>query len=392
MSPVSRGRKPTRKTKKRSGVSEERRQLLKTVLADAEDALAERDPIEVELIASTILGDFWQPFDAGRDVVVPLIDDAARKPSPASRALLRMVQHLALTEEQRDRAAAAADAFTAMPEPPWAGALRELTVTGCWQQADVFGDGATLLLRCDRAGHDHGIVAEVEFSGGGMGDVYLTDEPDALLAGMRAGAEASEVMVTGQIPLPRARRILEDAVAVNDHAAALLPDGLAEDPLTPLRALLAARLRVMPPAEPPEEPRAYSEAERDELVRAFLDEAGGPRDDRWFTDCVRFVVDYGCDDDFGRPLRVGPGKFDLLLEDVLNTEGFPPDFLETLPEVLPSWARWAGARSGLRPAAIDRLLEELDEVVEEFRDLLAEEDADFDHEAEGAAPIALRRE
>lgn len=387
MSPVSRKRKPA---KKKSAVSDERRQLLKTVLADAEDALAERDPVEVELMASTILGDLWHPSDEGRDVVLPLIDDAARRPSPAARALLRMLQHLALTEEQRDRAAEAADAFSAMPEPPWD--LGDLTVTECWQQADVYGDGATLLLCAARAGHAHGLVAEVELSGGGLGDVYLTDHVGDLVDSMRAGEEASEVFVTERIPLPKARRILEDAVAVNDSAAALLPDVIAEDPLTPLRALVAARLRAMPPAEPPAEPPTFTEQEREELVRAFLAEADGVRDDRWFTDCVRFVVDYGCDDDFGRPLRVGPGKFDLLLEDVLNTEGFPEEFLATLPEVLPLWGRWAGERSGLRPAAIERLLEELDEITEEFRDLLAEEDVDFDHETGGAVPIALRRE
>ena len=390
MSPVSRGRKPSKKSKKRSGVSEERRRLLQTVLADAEDALAEADPVAVELITSTFLGDFWHPSDSGREVVLPLIDDAARRPSPAALALLRMIEHLGLTEEQRSRAADAADAFAAMPEPPWGKDLSRVEVTECWQEADVFGDGATLLLRCHGAGREHGIVAEVEFSGGGLGDIDVIDEVDAMLDSMRAGAEASEVLVTEQIPPSRAHRILEDAIAINDSAAALLPGVVAEDPLTPLRALVAARLRAMPPADPPVEPRTFSESERDELVRAFLAEDGDATD-RWYTDCVRFVVDFGCDDDYGRPLRVGPGKFDFMLEDVLNTEGFPEAFVETLPDVLPAWARWAGARSGLRPAAIERMLEELAEIVEEFREVLAEVAADFDHEAEGAVPIALRR-
>ncbi|GAB3575865.1 hypothetical protein GCM10027445_38980 [Amycolatopsis endophytica] len=389
MSPVSRGRKPTKKTTK-SSLATERRQLLKTVLADADDALAERDPVEVELIASTILGDLWQPAGAEHDVLLPLIDDAARRPSPAARALLRMIEHLGLTEAQRTRAAAAADAFTAMPEPPWGEALGAVVVDECWQQADVFGDGAALVLRCRLGGKPHGLVAEVDFSGGGLGDLYLIDNVDEVVDEMRAGQEASEVMVTEPVPPARARRILEDAIAVNESVIALLPPAVAEeDPFAPMRALVAARLRAMPPADPVVEPETFGDDERDELVGAFLAESGEVTGD--LARSVRIIVDFGCDDDLGQPLRVGPGKFEVLLDHVLWAGETSDDVLEGLLIVLPSWARWAGARSGLAPSAIDRLLEELEEIVEEFRARLAEYRDDFDHETESAVPIALRR-
>ncbi|MFD0684739.1 hypothetical protein [Actinomadura fibrosa] len=50
---------------------------------------------------------------------------------------------------------------------------------------------------------------------------------------------------------------------------------------------------------------------------------------------VRAIVDYGCDYDVGRPLRISPAKLDAPVEEVIGT----PAELRALAKVLPSWTR-----------------------------------------------------
>jgi hypothetical protein len=96
------------------------------------------------------------------------------------------------------------------------------------------------------------------------------------------------------------------------------------------------------------------------LVAEFLasDEAEALSDIRAASRCADHIVDYGCDQDFGRPLRVSPAKAETFLLDWLPRKVMlSPSEQHAMPHVLVAWARWAGARSGLDIAAISKTLD-----------------------------------
>jgi hypothetical protein len=392
MSPVSRGRKPKKKTAKNkpAALSAELREHFDNTLTDFEEVAGSDDVLDVELLASELIGSFWlagYPDDAEREVAFPLIAYAAAKQSPAALGVLRGLQALGVTEEMRARAGAAADRLVTlgMREPPWADGLRAVTVTGCWQQADVYGDNAVLLFECDRGGRRHGLVAEIDRYAG-VDEIYLTTEVDQVLAELREHADA-EILETGQLSLARGRRILEDAVATNNDLAILLPDPIEQDPLSEARAFTLARLRAMPEAEPADEPESYSDAECEAIVRQFLAEAKGIEDN---ADTLRYastIVEFGRSADEHRPLKVSPARFEFFFEELLRTGDAEEDKVDLLHDVALAWAGWQGRRDGLRPAAIDHLRAEVEAIFADFRTDLAE-----DGEDEGDIPIALRGE
>jgi hypothetical protein len=392
MSPVSRGRKPKKKSakKKPTALSAELREDFDNALADFEEVAGSDDVLDVELLTSELIGSFWlvgYPDEAEREVAFPLIGYAAAKQSPAALGVLRGLEALGVTEEMRARAAAAADrlATLGMREPPWADGLREVTVTECWQQADVYGDNAVLLFECDRGGRRHGLVAEIDLYAG-VDEIYLTTEMDQVLAELREHAD-DEIVVTEQLPLARGRRILEDAIATNNDLAKLLPDPIEQDPLSEARAFTLARLRAMPEAEPDDEPENYSDAEREAILRQFLLEAKGIEDNADILRYASMIVEFGRSADDRRPLKVSPARFEFFFEELLRTGGADEDKLDLLHDVALAWAGWQGKRGGLHPAAIDHLQAEVEDIFADFRADLTEDD-----ENEGDIPIAFRGE
>ncbi|HKS48117.1 MAG TPA: hypothetical protein VJT49_24005 [Amycolatopsis sp.] len=385
--------------RKKQPLDEEVREAFESVLEDFAKVSDSTDALDVELLVSGSLGSWWhpgQPEQVNRLLGFPLISCAARTGTRAGLGLLRGMQALGVTGEQRERARAAADRLAAegVSEPAWEPMLREVTVTECWQEADVYGDRSALLLICDRAGRRHGLVVKIDFNGDGLTDAFLTAEPDAVLSDLRG----NKFTTTGQVSLPRARRIIEDAIETNDFVLSLFDKPQPADPLTEPRAYLMARLRAMPPAEPhPEphpEPTTYSDADRDDIVRQFFAETDA-NDDPDARELARYIVDHGCDEDAGRPLRVGPRKFAIIVGDIEHTPDLH-ELIASLPDVLTRWARWAGAKSGLSEAAVERLLEAVEEIIEDLDepryDDWDDDEFDFDDEFEphDDVPIALR--
>ncbi len=96
------------------------------------------------------------------------------------------------------------------------------------------------------------------------------------------------------------------------------------------------------------------------LVAEFLasDEANDLSDTEAASRCTDHIVDYGCDQDFGRPLRVSPAKLETFLLDWLPRKVMlTRSEQHAMPHVLLAWARWAGAKSGLDSATVGRALD-----------------------------------
>ncbi|GAB2980494.1 hypothetical protein LWP59_00705 [Amycolatopsis acidiphila] len=351
MSPVSRGRKAKNKNKKKpAGLDPELRAGFDEALEAFEEVVDSDDVLDVELLTAEILGSFWLPENpdaAAQEVAFPLIGYAAAKQSPAGFGLLRALQALGPVEELRERAGTAADRLAAlgMRELRWTGALREVEVTECWQQADVYGDQVFLLFRCERGGRRHGLVVEIERFAG-IDEIYLTTQEDEILAELRENDD--ELLSTERIPLPLARRIVEDAVAVTDSLPAQADD--EEYPFTDARAYLLARLRAMPAAEPRPEPKRYGDQVLDEFLATEKDADG---------EYLRLLAEFGEDVDEADPLRVTPAKFELFLDDAFNEHEIDE---EALRRTVLAFARWQGARDGLSQAAVDHLRAEIEEM------------------------------
>ena len=83
--------------------------------------------------------------------------------------------------------------------------------------------------------------------------------------------------------------------------------------------------------------------------------------------CADRIVEYGCDRDFGRPLRVSPAKAETFLLDwVPRKVVLSRADQEAMPHVLLAWIRWAGAKSGLADAAVTATLEAAFEAMRTF--------------------------
>jgi len=96
------------------------------------------------------------------------------------------------------------------------------------------------------------------------------------------------------------------------------------------------------------------------LIAEFLasDEAEDLSDREAASRCADHIVEYGCDHDFGRPLRMSPAKAETFLLDWLPRKVvLSPAEQHAMPHVLVAWVRWAGSRSGLDIAAISKTLD-----------------------------------
>ncbi|MTD56371.1 hypothetical protein [Amycolatopsis pithecellobii] len=347
MSPVSRGRKTK---KKPAPLDAQLRAGFEEALDAFEDVVASDDPLDVELLTSEILGSFWPGEGAVREVGFPLVGYAASRQTPAAFGLLRALAALSPAAELRDRAEAAAErlATLGMREPRWGQALREVTVTECWQQADIFGDDVFLLFLCERDGREHGLVAETDRFGG-VREIYLTVQHDEILAELYEHDD--ELLTTERVPLPKARRLLEDAIALNDRFPG------EDDLLLDARAYVLARLDAMPAAAPWPEPKVYDEG----VVAEFL--SAEPDADEEFA---RAFAEFGADIDEIDPLRVSPAKFELFFDDLFGEYELDPESVDALRVTSLAFAGWQGRRDGLPEPAIEHLRRDIEEMLAEF--------------------------
>ena len=105
------------------------------------------------------------------------------------------------------------------------------------------------------------------------------------------------------------------------------------------------------------------------LVAEFLasDEAEDLSDRQAASRCTDHIVEYGCDRDFGRPLRVSPAKAEtFLLEWLPRKVVLSKADQEAMPHVLLAWVRWAGPKSGLSDVAVAATLDAVFESMRTF--------------------------
>lgn len=347
------------------------------MLRAARELLAVRSPLDAELIVSEMLGTWWgrRLPDADVEEIIGegLVAYADRAGSPAALALLSGVASLG-TPGQAAKAEQAAERLVAagVARPAWAERIGTVQRGEAHVTRDAYGDRDELVCAFSYEGEEpHALVAVIDYNLGGMvRDAWVTSRVETLLDRCRQATEDNPLMTFGPLAPGRVRPLLEEALRVTDAAA--IP--AVSDNFAGYHAFLRSRVASLPAGRrrrvpPPGGGRRFGPDERAMLTVEFLasDEAEAVSDRSAAGHCVDHIIDYGCDQDFGRPLRVSPTKVETFLLDWLPRKVMlSPEEQDAMPHVLVAWVRWATARSGLPEPGPRRTLDALWEAIPRF--------------------------
>jgi len=352
------------------------------MLRAARELLAVRSPLDAELMVSELLGTWWGERSSrtgGRRAATVeqlvgegLVDYAAGQRSPAALALLSGIACLGTSRQAAKAERAALELIeSGVPCPGWAEHVGAVRPAECYINPDILGDQDEVICVFSYDGEEpHALVTVVDYNADGMiRDGWVTSRVDKLLDHCREVSAQRGVKGTEgrhafrQVDAGHARHMLETALAVTDGAT----DPSVSESFPSYHAFIRARIRALPPyrgrtisgATGPRR-QAWSRDRRAMLAAEFLasDEAEDLSDRGSASRCADRIIDYGCDRDFGRPLRMSPAKVEMFLLSWLPRKVML-SFAEqdAMPHVLAAWVRWAGRRRGLADEVVAETLE-----------------------------------
>jgi hypothetical protein len=354
--------------------------LFAELLRAARELLAVRSPLDAELMVSELLGTWWGQRGGGRRAATVeqlvgegLVDYASDQRSPAALALLSGIACLGTPRQAAKAERAALELIEAGVHcPGWAEHLGAVTSAECYVNPDDLGDTDEVICVFSYAGEEpHALVSIIDYNTDGMiKDGWVTSRVGKLLdhcreASGQRGAEGKYAF--RQVDAGQARHMLESALTVTDS----VNDPQVSESFPSYHAFIRARIRALPPFRARSlsatgplnvtgRRQAWSKDRRAMLAAEFLasDEAEDLSDRGSASHCADRIIDYGCDKDFGRPLRMSPTKVEAFLLGWLPRKVML-SFAEqdAMPHVLAVWVRWAGRRCGLSEAVITDSLE-----------------------------------
>jgi hypothetical protein len=360
--------------------------LFDELLHAARELLAVRSPLDAELMVSDLLGTWWpqRHHTVGGAGVEKLIGEglvgyAAGKRSPAALALLSGIACLGTS---RQAVAAEQAAITLIDSgvraPGWADHLGAVAPAECYVNPDEWGDQDELICVFSYAGDEpHALVCVIDYNVSGMiRDGWVSSQVNKLLEHCRRvsdarGAQRPEEGFR-QVDAPVARKMLEAALAATDEAE----DPPVSDAFAARHAFIRARVRALPPA--PGRPvrastarakRTWSPERRALLAAEFLasDEAEDLSDRESASRCADRIIDFGCDQDSGRPLRMSPVKVqNFMLTWLPRKVMLSVADQNAMPHVVDAWIRWSSRKRGLPEASVGLMLDTLYDSIATF--------------------------
>jgi hypothetical protein len=348
--------------------------LFEELLHGARELLAVRSPLDAELLVSGLLGTWWPQRHhtiggTGIEQLVGegLVEYAAQQHSPAALALL---SGIACLGTPRQAAAAEQAAITLIDAgvrtPKWAEHLGAVSPAECYVNPDEWGDQDEIICLFSYAGEEaHALVSVVDYNAAGMiRDGWVSSQVDKLLglcsrrSAARGGLPEDAFR---QIDGSQARKMLQAALAATDEAE----DPPVSDSFAARHAFIRSRIRALPPPVPVRTPRArkaWSPERRALLAAEFLssDEAEDLSDRQAASRCADLIIDFGCDQDSGRPHRMSPVKVQNFMltylprKVLLSVAG-----QNAMPHVVDAWIRWSGRKRGLSELAVSMTLDTL---------------------------------
>jgi len=356
----------------------------------ARDADQPEDALDAEQWASTMLGMMrGAPLPPGEDAeamflpgfVAALAELGTRK----ALATLRAVAAVS-AQDYAVAARAAADrlAATGLPEPAWATDLGSAQPTaGALMHEEAFDDGMSVMVEFTAPNVEtHTIGIYIDHNMGGLvKDVFLAGPLGEVRSQMGRKAPNQVGLAIRDLDLAEARARAEAAFDILDHTW----DPPVNEDVRPMRALIEARLRLLPEGfELPDDYVEVAPEEREALLNDFLTSPEGRRwrGDDDAKDVAQMAIDFGAGYNHGGPLRWSPVVVEIFMTSWLARKVTrEPGFFERVPDVLRDWVKYAGRRRGV-PAAP---LREAVTAVEEYRDEML--DAVNEPEAWGPAKM-----
>jgi hypothetical protein len=196
-------------------------------------------------------------------------------------------------------------------------------------------------------------------------DAWVSSQVEKLLGYCRKEAEDNPLMCFEPIAASRARALLDKALAITDD----VEDPPVKETFGSYHAFVRARIRALPPGGRRSAPPVHSRDRRATMAAQFLasDEAEELSDRSAASRCVDRIIDYGCDRDFGRPLRVSPIKCEtFLLHWLPRKVMLSPGEQEAMPHVLAAWVRWASKRTRLHDDGVRQTLDKVWDITGKF--------------------------
>jgi hypothetical protein len=366
---------PQSRRRSQAGGSAPPNALFDELLRAARELLAVRSPLDAELLVSDLLGTWWPQRHhtiggAGIEQLIGegLVEYAAQQRSPAALALLSGIACLGTS---RQAAAAEQAAITLIDAgvrtPKWAEHLGAVSSAECYVNPDAWGDQDEVICVFSYAGEEpHALVSVIDYNSAGMiRDGWVSSQVSKLLDHCRrpAAFRVSSRPEDGfrQIEPSQARKMLEAALAATDGAE----DPPVSDTFAARHAFIRARIRALPPS-PSRGQRARRptwSTERRALVAAeFLasDEAEELSDRQAASRIADLLIDFGCDQDSGRPQRMSPAKVqNFMLTWLPRKVLLSVADQNAMPHAVKAWIRWTGRKRGLSEAAIGQMLDVL---------------------------------
>lgn len=349
------------------------------VLHAARDVTRLDSALDAEMLGAALLGSVYAVAEhdreqAVREFVTGFLAATSRRRSAAATTLRAVFAALVPDAEGAARVRPGAYA------PSWAGQLGRVRVTGAWAYGDVYGDQTSYLATFayddeEEGGPEHALVALVDHNIGITKDVFVGGPAGRIVE------QAREICTEDEFTWFRTEDPARMHAEVSRHLA--VTDDLAELPaqgsLATDRALVGARLAVLPGPTPPAGPAVVpppTDEERTRLVRAFLDSpeaarfglpevADGELASLHF--CLGLLLDHAASFPDADPMRWSPMVAELFLLDWVHRRAvLDMDDAAMLPRVLRAWAAYAARQRGLSQSAAARTDEAITEMVPEF--------------------------
>jgi hypothetical protein len=340
----------------------------------ARDADQPWDALDAEQWASTILGMMHAaPLPPDEDVAATFLPDfmgaleglGTRKALAALRAIAAVsaADYATAARTAADRLAA-----TGLREPSWGAALGHAqAAAAALMSEEAFDDGVSVMVEFTAPGVEtHTIGIYIDHNMGGLvKDVFLAGPLSEVRRQMGRKAPNQVGLAIRDLDLAEARARAEAAFDMLDHTWS---PPVSED-VQPMRALIEARLRLLPEGFELPDDVAVTPEERDALFEGFLSSPEGRRwrGDEDAEDVARLAIDFGADYNHGGPLRWSPVVVEIFMTSWLARKVTrEADFFTRVPDVLRAWVKYAGRRQAV-PAAP---LREAVAAVKEYREAM----------------------
>ncbi|MDP9260974.1 MAG: hypothetical protein M3O89_03280, partial [Actinomycetota bacterium] len=211
--------------------------------------------------------------------------------------------------------------------------------------------------------------------GGLVKDVFLAGALSEVRRQMGRKAPNQVGLAIRDIDLAEARARAEAAFDMLDHTW----DPPVNEDVQPMRALIEARLRLLPEGfELPDEYVEVTPEERDALLADFL---GSPEGQRWrgdedAEDVAQLAIDFGAGYNHGGPLRWSPVVVEIFMTSWLARKVTrEPEFFTRVPDVLRDWVKYAGHRQGVPSAPLREAVAAVNHYRREMLDAVSDPEA-----------------